>query len=181
MYINQTFSDKPLPAPADEEERACMETLLSLSADFWLGLGAFLIIFEVAITTPGLGLFLAGIGALCTGLLVKAGVVDGGALGAQVAWFLGLTTFWAAVLWKPLLKFRMQSRHKDGIELNNMVGGTATVGEHGLERGRIGQVAWSGTLMNAELEASAPVETLPAGALVAIKSVSGTTLTVIPK
>lgn len=179
MYINQTFSDKPLPAPADEEERACMETLLSYSAYFWLGLGAFLIVFE-AITTPGLGLFLAGIGALCTGLLVKAGFVDEGALGAQVAWFLGLTTFWAAVLWKPLLKFRMQSRHKDGIELNNMVGGTATVGEHGLERGRIGQVAWSGTLMNADLEASAPVETLPAGALVAIKSVSGT-LTVIPK
>jgi membrane protein implicated in regulation of membrane protease activity len=95
-----------------------METLLSHSAYFWLGLGAFLIVFE-AITTPGLGLFLAGIGALCTGLLVKAGFVDEGALGAKVAWFLGLTTFWAAVLWKPLLKFRMQSRHKDGIELNN--------------------------------------------------------------
>lgn len=70
-----------------------METLLSHSAYFWLGLGAFLIVFE-AITTPGLGLFLAGIGMLCTGLiLVKAGFVDEGALDAQVAWFLGLTTF----------------------------------------------------------------------------------------
>ena len=157
-----------------------METLLGHPAEFWLGLGAFLIVFE-AITMPGLGVFLAGIGALCTGLLVKAGIVDEGALGAQAAWFFGLTTFWAAVLWKPLLKFRMKSRNKDGIELNNMVGGTATVGEHGLARGRIGQVTWSGTLMNAELEALAPVESLPAGALVVIKSVSGTTLTVIPK
>ncbi len=157
-----------------------MEILLSHPAEFWLGLGAFLIVFE-AITMPGLGVFLAGIGALCTGLLVKAGIVDEGALGAQVAWFFGLTTFWAAVLWKPLLKFRMKSRNKDGIELNNMVGGTATVGEHGLARGKIGQVTWSGTLMNAELEASAPIESLPAGALVVIKSVSGTTLTVIPK
>ncbi|HEY4846994.1 MAG TPA: hypothetical protein VIH87_04155 [Methylocella sp.] len=157
-----------------------MDTLLNNPTYFWLGLGAFLIVFE-ALTMPGLGLFLAGIGALCTCLLVKSGIIDEGALGAQVAWFFGLTTFWTAVLWKPLLKFRMKSRHKDGIELNNMVGGTATVGEHGLGRGRIGQVAWSGTLMNAELEASVPVESLPAGALVVIKSVSGTTLTVIPK
>jgi membrane protein implicated in regulation of membrane protease activity len=157
-----------------------METLLSHPTGFWLGLGAFLIVFE-AITMPGLGLFLAGLGALCTSLLVKAGITDEGALGAQMAWFFGLTTLWTAVLWKPLLKFRMKSRNKDGIELNNMVGGTATVGEHGLKRGGIGQVAWSGTLMNAELEASVPVEFLPAGALVLIKSVSGTTLTVIPK
>jgi membrane protein implicated in regulation of membrane protease activity len=155
-----------------------MGTLLSNPTEFWLGLGALLIVFE-AITVPGLGLFLAGIGALCTSLLVKAGIAA--ALGAQVAWFFGLTTFWTAVLWKPLLKFRMKSRHKGGIELNNMVGGTATVGEHGLGRGRTGQVAWSGTLMTAELEASAPVESLPAGALVVITSVSGTTLTVIPK
>jgi membrane protein implicated in regulation of membrane protease activity len=157
-----------------------METLLSHPAEIWLGLGAFLIVFE-AITMPGLGLFLGGIGALCTGLLVKAGIASEAALGAQVAWFFGLTTLWTAALWKPLLKFRMKSRRKGGIELNNMVGGTATVGEHGLERGRTGQVTWSGTLMNAELEASAAVESLPAGALVVIKSVSGTTLTVIPK
>lgn len=157
-----------------------METLLSHPAEFWLGLGAFLIVFE-AITMPGLGAFLAGIGALCTGLLVKAGIAGEGAWGAQVAWFFGLTTFWAAVLWKPLLKFRMKSRNKDGIKLNNMVGETAIVGERGLARGGIGQVTWSGTLMNAKLEALAPVESLPAGALVVIKSVSGTTLTVIPK
>jgi membrane protein implicated in regulation of membrane protease activity len=157
-----------------------MEILLGHPAEFWLGLGAFLIVFE-AFTMPGLGVFLAGIGALCTGLLVQAGIAGEGALGAQGAWFFGLTTFWTVVLWKPLLKFRMKSRNKDGIELNNMVGGTATVGDHGLDRGRIGQVTWSGTFMNAELEASAPVESLPAGALVVIKSVSGTTLTVIPK
>jgi membrane protein implicated in regulation of membrane protease activity len=157
-----------------------METLLSHPAELWLGFGAFLIVFE-AVTMPGLGLFLAGIGAFCTGLLVKAGITSEGALGAQVAWFFGLTALWTAVLWKPLLKFRMNGRHHDGIELNNMVGGTATVGEHGLARGRTGQVTWSGTLMNAELEASAAVESLPAGALVVIKSVSGTTLTVIPK
>ena len=65
-----------------------METLLSNPTGFWLGLGAFLIVLE-AITMPGLGLFLAGIAALCTGLLVKAGIVDEGALGAQVAWFFG--------------------------------------------------------------------------------------------
>ncbi|MGH6823725.1 MAG: NfeD family protein [Methylocella sp.] len=157
-----------------------METILSHPAEFWLGIGAFLIVFE-AVTMPGLGLFLGGIGALCTGLLVKAGIANEGALGAQVAWFLGLTTFWAAVLWKPLLKFRMRSSHKGGIELNNMVGGTATVGKDGLERGKIGQVTWSGTVMNAELEALAPVDSLPAGALAVITSVSGTTLTVIPK
>ena len=65
-----------------------METLLSNPTYFWLGLGAFLFVFE-ELTMPGLGLFLAGIGALCTSLLVKAGTIDEGALGAQVAWFFG--------------------------------------------------------------------------------------------
>ena len=88
MYINQTFSDKPLPAPADEEERACMETLLSHSAYFWLGLGAFLIVFE-AITTPGLGLFLVALALIVAALdeasmaLFLVGTVVGGvAVGA---------------------------------------------------------------------------------------------------
>ncbi len=155
-----------------------MSSFLHEPAYVWLFLGAVLVVFE-ACTAPGLGLFLGGLGAFCAGLLIKAGVVDSAATGVQFACFFGFTALWAAVLWKPLQKFRTTRRSAAGF--SDMVGGTATVGQGGLTRGRVGQASWSGTLMNAELDASATTDSLPAGALVVIKAVSGTTLKVVPK
>lgn len=155
-----------------------MEIFSNDSALIWLLVGAFLIILEAA-TSPGLGLFLAGLGALCAGILVKSHVVPASAGAAQIAWFFGFTTLWTIVLWKPLRHFQArQGRGSGGENFRDMIGETAIVGKGGLKPQELGQVIWSGTIMNAQLEGT---EALPEGAYVVIKSVSGTTFKVIPK
>jgi membrane protein implicated in regulation of membrane protease activity len=156
-----------------------MQTILSNPVYAWLAFGALLIVFE-AFTAPGLGIFLGGLGAIGTGLLVEGGVIGIDNIPLQAAAFFGLTAFWAVALWKPLMKFRA-GKNKNTSSYSDVVGGTATVAEDGLTRGKTGQVKWSGTLMNAELDESSAVSELPAGALVTIKSVSGNVFKVVPK
>lgn len=157
-----------------------MDTLLGNPVYIWLAFGAALIAFE-ALTTPGLGIFLGGLGAICTAVLVQTGVIAIDALALQWACFFGLTIVWAIILWRPLMKFRISGKQGKSPGFSNMVGDTVIVGERGLKRGETGQVTWSGTVMNAELDETAPVNALSAGAKVEIKSVSGNILKVTPK
>jgi len=147
----------------------------------WLAVGAALVVFE-AMTAPGLGLFLAGLGALCTALTIKAGVIGEEATAAQFAWFFGFTTLWAGGLWKPLQKFRAARTPRKGPVENHsdIVGQTAVVAKGGLTRGKTGQVAWSGTLMSAAVDDASPQDVLPEGTTVHIRSVTGNTLSVSP-
>ncbi len=156
-----------------------METLLNNQAYLWLTFGALLVLFE-AVTAPGLGIFLGGLGAICTGIIIESGLVPADATPLQFACFFGFTTIWAIALWRPLLKFRA-GKGKGSAGFNIMVGETATVGERGLRRGEMGQVLWSGTVMNAEIDDAAKADFLPAGSHVIIKSVSGNILRVEPK
>lgn len=159
-----------------------MHEILSNPVYLWLAVGAFLVVFE-AVTMPGVGLFLAGLGAIFTAVIVKAGLPGSVTLAGQFAWFFGLTALVTALLWKPLQNFRARasSPHASDSSLGNMVGETAIVAGGGLSRGKTGLVQWSGTLMNAELADTSPVAMLSDGARVQILSVSGNTLTVAPK
>src|SRR5262249_49812474 len=159
--------------------RSNMEILFGNPVYAWLAAGAFLIVFE-ALTMPGLGIFLGGLGAVCTAILIQAGIVGSDATALQFACFFGLTTVWAIVLWRPLMKFRTGGKNAKADGYNDMVGGIAVVGERGLKRGEVGQVTWSGTVMNAELDSSSSVDTVSAGVQVVIKSVSGNLLKVSP-
>jgi membrane protein implicated in regulation of membrane protease activity len=158
-----------------------MEGIFQDPVNAWLAAGALIIAFE-AMTAPGLGLFLGGLGALCTALLIKGGVVGPESTGAQFAWCFGITVVWALLLWKPLKKFRMQRKSRGGAEVktNNLIGEIVTVAKGGLKPGAVGQVIWSGTLMNAELESS-HTQDVPEGAKVHIHAISGNILKVIPK
>ncbi len=155
-----------------------MDAFWHTPAALWLIAGVILIVTE-AVTVPGIGLFLAGLGALCTGLLVKAGMVEESAIFAQFSWCFGLTTVWAIVLWRPLQKMRSGKQKKGSAALPNPVGETAIAGKGGLKRGGTGQAMWSGTWMNASLDTSSQQESVPEGARVKIMSVVGTTLYVI--
>lgn len=155
-----------------------MGVILSNPVYIWLAAGALLIAFE-ALTAPGLGIFLGGLGAITTGIFIEAGYIAPDEATMQFASFFGFTTLWAIILWRPLIKFR--SSKGSASSYSDTVGGIAIVGGEGLKRGETGQVIWSGTHMNAVLEDSAPVDSLPAGTSVIIKSVSGNTFTVTPK
>ena len=154
--------------------------MLSMNAAFlWLLFGGVTILAEVLAVAPGVGLLFTGLGALCVSLLLYSLPDTGISLVGQLTWFLGFTAGWAVLLWKPMKRLRMPSS-KSGT-YNNIVGDRATVAGTGLVKGQAGQVAWSGTLMNAELAPAVTVATLPVGAVVEIVAVQGNTFIVQPK
>jgi len=156
-----------------------MRELLHDPINAWLFAGALIIALE-AFTAPGLGFFLGGLGAICTSIAIKAGWVGEANIAGQFAWCFGINIVWTGVLWKPMRKFRMKHKRTADMKPNNLIGETAIVAKGGLKRGEVGQVLWSGTLMNAELERSSDAD-LPEGAKVSVHAVSGNTLKVTLK
>jgi membrane protein implicated in regulation of membrane protease activity len=138
----------------------------------WLVVGALCVALE-AFGVSGVGLFFAGLAALCVAVIVESGVAAHGDFTAQLIWFFGLTVAWAALLWKPMKRFRLGSKDKP---FSNIVGETAVVVGDGLRKGQEGQVQWSGTLMRAAIAADETAESFESGARVAIAEVEGNKL-----
>lgn len=149
-------------------------------AILWLLFGAALVLAEV-FTAPGIGLFLGGFGAMSTGIVVQMGLVGIESFPAQIAWFFGLSSLWAVLLWRPLQKYRVKQTLKThaGAERSDIVGSTGTVGKNGIKRHETGQVKWSGTIMNAVLSPHSDEDFLAEGTQVKITAVTGNTLSVI--
>lgn len=142
---------------------------------WWLLIGAVMMAVEV-FAMPTFVLFFAGIAAVCVGVMTGTGLLQDDSYLMQWAWFFGLTVMWAAVLWKPVKKFRTITPH--GQDYKNITGDIATVVRGSLKKGVVGQVQWSGTLMNARLSDNAAENELPEGTIVEITDVKGNTVTV---
>lgn len=140
----------------------------------WLAAGAAMLALE-AFGVPGIGFLFAGLAAIIVGVAINSDVVGETAYVAQGALFFTFTAIFAALLWKKLKSWRVNPASK---EYQNMVGDTATIALSGLQKGALGQVRWSGTLMQAELDASEPAHGLPEGARVVITGVKGNVLVV---
>ena len=114
----------------------------------WLAAGAILIILEIVLF-PGIGFLFAGMGAISVGAVLIAGWID--SLSAQFILFFLATGFWTAILWKPLKKFI------EGKEtgFDDMVGSTAVVFGQSIEKGKMGKVKWSGTIMKCQFDPGA--------------------------
>jgi membrane protein implicated in regulation of membrane protease activity len=141
---------------------------------FWLFLGVALILMEIFAVMPGVGLLFAGLGALCTALLLYNIPEYAISLAGQVVWFLAFGAFWAAVLWKPMKKWRLPSGSSQTY--NDMIGQEVTITGSDLTKERMGQVLWSGTVMNARLAPEDMQDVMPVGSLAIIAIVEGNTL-----
>ena len=139
---------------------------------FWFGLSMVLFLVE-AFGLPGLGFFFAAIAALCVGLLVELNVLALDDHIQQGSAFFALTAIWAAALWKPLKKWRMQNPAQVH---NDMIGRTAIVAEGGLSKNRSGNAKWSGTIMKARMAADAAIEKAAEGDELKIVDVQSATL-----
>lgn len=141
----------------------------------WLLTGVLFLLLE-AFGFPGTGLMFAGFGALTTGTLIYFKLLGEDATIWQLICFFIASAVWAALLWKPLQKWR--SSKQGGYQ--NMVGDTAYAGSNGITRSN-GEATWSGTIMKARLADDAGVDQLDAGSLATIVAVKGTTLIVKPQ
>jgi membrane protein implicated in regulation of membrane protease activity len=141
----------------------------------WLLAGVLFLLLE-AFGFPGTGLMFAGFGAITTGSFIYFGLLAENATAGQWMSFFIASAVWAAVLWKPLQKWR--AGKQPGYQ--NMVGDTAYVGSNGLTH-KNGEVTWSGTIMKARLADNAGISQLEAGSSVTIVAVKGTTLIVKPQ
>lgn len=110
--------------------------------------GVLLIIFELVLI-PGIGFLFAGLGAISVAVGLIAGGID--SLSAQFILFFVATALWTAILWKPLKKFIGGK----GSGYDDMVGSTAVVFGQSIEKGKMGEVKWSGTIMKCQLDPEA--------------------------
>ncbi len=153
-----------------------MIPFLSVSS-WWLLAGAIFMALE-AFGVPGIGFLFAGLSAIAVGGLMLAGIVEQDAQQLQFTLWFVFTACFALALWKPLKRWR----GGDGEPGNysNMVGDLATITDMPLRKGHPGKARWSGTTMNAELEAQAPAVEIPVGAMAEIVEVRGTVLILKP-
>ena len=118
------------------------------SGSIWLIVGAILIILEIVLF-PGIGFLFAGLGAISVGAGLITGWID--SLPAQFILFFLSTAFWTAILWKPLKNF-IEGKESG---FDDMVGSTAVVFGQSIEKGKMGEVKWSGTIMKCQFDPGA--------------------------
>ena len=146
---------------------------VEISAEIiWVVFGVFCFALE-AFGLTGVGLFFAGLGGLCIAIMVKIGLVGATSWVAQFAWFFALTAAWAAILWKPIKKYRMRRKKSD---YNNIVGERGVVVEAPLTKGKDGKVKWSGAVMIAEIASDSTAQQIGVDEAVIIKNIKGNRL-----
>lgn len=151
-----------------------MDFLLNIpQSAIWLVVGGLLIAFE-AMILPGIGFLFAGLGCITVGIAMLSGWIQTPL--SQVSCFLGSTAVLAALLWVPLRRIHLQP----GSGYSDMIGSIAVVGQEGLEKGKMGKVRWSGTIMNSKLSPECGLVKIDPEREVKIVAVSGSILLVEP-
>lgn len=137
---------------------------------FWMALGCIFLLLEVT-AIPGIGMFFAALAAFTLGALQLFELVSReSAMLMQVAIFFGLTSLWAAILWKPFKRLKNSGEH-----YHNMVGTSCTATEM-LTKGKRGQVKWSGTVMQAKIVEDSREDTIEKDSELWVHEVDGATL-----
>lgn len=116
------------------------------SIELWLLFGLFLILIEFT-QVPGIGLVFIGFGAFTTALLMIyfPMVVD-----YQII-TLGISSLvWLIILWHPMKSFYGTKNSSSKINFN-IIGSSVQVINSDIKQNEMGQVFWSGTIMNARL------------------------------
>ncbi len=137
------------------------------SIEFWALIGFIAIMLEMLFIS-GFGMLFIGLGALT---VAAANIFYPEMQHLQYMFFALFSCLWFAILWYPLKNFY----HKSPLsEVKNFIGDRVEVISD-LKQGSLGQVKWSGTIMNAELVPTIKRIVKP-GEVLEVKSVRGSVL-----
>lgn len=135
----------------------------------WIIIGFASLLVEL-IWIPGIGFLFLGLGALTNAILISNFYEI---IPYQYISF-GLLSFtWFSLLWWPLKK--MVYGKKVGREYFDMIGKDVEIWGQELKPGSIGQVKFSGTIMNAKLD-EYYLSSVPIGTYLKIKAIEGNIL-----
>lgn len=116
------------------------------SVELWLLLGLILILIEFS-QIPGIGLVFIGLGAFTTGLLINYVPIT---VDYQII-TLGVSSLvWLLILWRPMKNFYLNKNSSNKTNFN-IIGSNVLVVNNDIKPNEMGQVSWSGTIMNAKL------------------------------
>lgn len=137
-------------------------------AEPWLIIGLLGLVIEFA-KLPGIGFLFLGLGGLINSIMVYNYPIFEE---YQYTSF-GLVSFLCfALLWWPLKKY-MYKKNSAGSHFD-IIGSRATVYANPLVPGKLGQVTWSGTIMNAKLVRDS--DSAEVGEIVVVSEVHGNVL-----
>lgn len=131
----------------------------------WLVIGVICLVIEFA-GIPGIGFLFLGLGALTSAVLIY---LYPPFISNQYSYFGLLSFLWFVLLWWPLKKYA--SSNKGQPKFFDIVGSEVELVGTKLLPGELGQVKWSGTIMNARLDSGE--REAHAGERLYIKSVEG--------
>ena len=116
--------------------------------EIWMIVGVIFIVIEFS-TIPGIGFLFLGLGALTTSALIYfyPNLVD-----YQVATVALGSFVWFLLLWWPLKVFIYGRKGKAKRDYFDLVGAQVKVFDEVIKPGQMGQVSWSGAIMNARLD-----------------------------
>lgn len=148
-----------------------IQEIFNNTSILWVTIAVVFIIVEIS--APGIGGLFSGLAGFTLAALLIFGIIQPETFIAEVAWFLGLTVFWAVVLWKPFKKIMRSSKRG----YSNIIGSEACTLDT-LEKGKIGTVMWSGTIMRSKIIETSRTTTIAKDTQVWVHDKKGTVLLV---
>ena len=115
--------------------------------EIWLIIGIICLVVE-CVAVPSIGFLFFGLGALSNTLVVYNYPLVG--LTNQITLFGILSLIWFCILYYPLKKYVCNKTGK-AENYSDMIGKTVEVYSSNISSNTVGQVKWSGTIMNAYL------------------------------
>ncbi len=141
------------------------------SVEIWLVIGIIFIVIEFS-TIPGIGFLFLALGSLTVATLISfyPKITD-----YQIAAFGIISFLWFLFLWWPLKKFVYGKNKNTSQDYFDLIGNQVVVSSKYIDPGKVGQVSWSGTTMNAKL-ANSEKEQAKTGEMLYISKVKGNIL-----
>lgn len=141
---------------------------MNYTPEFWFILGLVFMALEVFLGLT-IVLFFCGLSALTMGFILFFESTSFDNILLQFSAFLVITFFWAAILWRPLKKFKR--RKLNGKKFQNYVGQKVTVINDPIKKGGIGSGSWSGTTVRVSLSEDFEGKEMPTGHMATVVEV----------